>query len=645
MSESGSAPPRLTPNQANAVSSRLAHVDDLLRRIDGIVRSRGSPFTREQSDLSETEAALLEAFIDTARERLLSALDRLGLPRPTPTLSARWSAASTLRFADIALSELTPESLRGYGRVDPAVAGELAAIGAALRDVVDRGMRVLQPDEGEGLANRLAGVPNLVGEFLRGAEAISRTHGLVEVRPLIAAAADRLETATVDVGVFGRVSSGKSSLINALVGEPVLPVGATPVTAVPLRVSGGAPSIAVTYLDGQREHIERARLGELATEAGNPENRRRVRSIEIRSGAVPAGLAFLDTPGVGSLNQSGAAQTYAFLPRCDIGLVLVAAGTPLGRDEMALVSALVHAGIDVEVLLSKGDLLGAEDRAAAVGYVSRVLAQELRGALIDVRVVSSAADGGALLERWREDALLPRIAARHADSRAALQRRLRALLAAMNASMIGRGGLRDGAIQLQAVRLAATERIEMIVEALERAARDAIPGATSAIVGAWRSGESAIAAARRALAEPAARALAAAREAADSMVVTTDDPNDVVAGNRIPPLFDPAVLDALPVHDAPSLFDRAMPDHAARQQLGAVEHDLQAAYSRFAGRVRAWALERLRENTERAAATAAGDAGALAPELRPLAELLDRHLASAAASAHAVEHRSETRPS
>jgi hypothetical protein len=65
------------------------------------------------------------------------------------------------------------------------------------------------------------------------------------VRPLIPAAAERSGAGTIDIGIFGRFRSGKSSLINALVGAPLLPTGATPVTS---RSSGTRRTMVGSHL-------------------------------------------------------------------------------------------------------------------------------------------------------------------------------------------------------------------------------------------------------------------------------------------------------------------------------------------------------------------------------------------------------------
>jgi GTPase SAR1 family protein len=61
----------------------------------------------------------------------------------------------------------------------------------------------------------------------------------VEFRGTLSMLLDRMEGAAFEVGVFGRVSSGKSSLLNYILQTNVLPIGVTPVTAIPTRISHG----------------------------------------------------------------------------------------------------------------------------------------------------------------------------------------------------------------------------------------------------------------------------------------------------------------------------------------------------------------------------------------------------------------------
>jgi hypothetical protein len=462
-------------------------------------------------------------------------------------------------------------------------------------------------------------------------EEVATDRGLVTVLPLIAIAADRVEAADIEVGIFGRVSAGKSSLINAIIGEAVLPVGAVPVTAVPLRIVHGPAACRVTYHDNREESIALSQLTTFATETGNPANVRAVRAIRIQSPALAPGLALLDTPGVGSLNTSGPAQAFAWLPRCDLGLVLVAAGTPMGGDELALVRGLVQAGIVVSVFLSKADLIAPRERESAVAYVQRELAAAAGGEVIDVRPVSVIGEDAALLEQWRDEVLMPLVANRHAMAKKAVARRIRALFGAMCAAARDQAGFEPGSIELHQVRLAAQRDVDAAARALAGAVATALERAAYAASAAWRSGSDAAAAVRAALvAEPArvvevvqAGVRRVAEVGASGQVSAADEPGASAIGHRIPPLFDPVFLDKLPIMAKPSIGARLAPRRAAAHALKGVETALRDAYTKYAERVRAWGYQCIDEAYEQAAASRGHMSDVVPPGLESLAAAVD----------------------
>lgn len=63
----------------------------------------------------------------------------------------------------------------------------------------------------------------------------------------------------VKVSFFGRTSSGKSSVINALLGEPVLPTGLGHTTACFVEIRGtvnDTPCLLLPMPDGEFEMVE-----------------------------------------------------------------------------------------------------------------------------------------------------------------------------------------------------------------------------------------------------------------------------------------------------------------------------------------------------------------------------------------------------
>ena len=239
----------LNDSQQRHLAVGFAHVDRLLQQVERVAEGKLSPFAQERPDIQEDEARLLQVFASQARARMLAALDRLGIPRPRPSVSARWSIETSLRFAEIALSEIDAKGLAAYGPVDPGVAAEASALAADLRALLARGTALLHESDPGQLRQCLEALSGQVGEVMRALERLSAAHGLVEIRPLLQAAGDRAADHSFVIGVFGRVGVGKSSLINALAGGPVLPVGTTPVTAVLMRLSRGPAGATVRLLE------------------------------------------------------------------------------------------------------------------------------------------------------------------------------------------------------------------------------------------------------------------------------------------------------------------------------------------------------------------------------------------------------------
>jgi GTP-binding protein EngB required for normal cell division len=588
----------LNESQLRRILTTFGYVDDLLRSVEALAHPDPSPFTHERPDLTPDEARLLVSFVSGARARMVAALDRLGIPRPEQNLSARRSVGTALLFGEISLSELDAKSLRGYGGVDPKEAAEVQAVAADLQALMRRGIDLLREQEAGGLAERVARLGGPAGTILRRVLEISTERGLAEVRPLVAAAAERVEGTTFDVGVFGRVSSGKSSLINALVGGRALPVGATPVTAVPVRIRRGEPAVEVRFRDRRTEAVPLADLATYATEEHNPHNQRGVVSIEVAFASAPEGLRFLDTPGVGSLAASGSAQAFAWLPRCDFGLVLVAAGTPLGRDETALVSGLRHAGIDCRVLLSKADLLDGEETERTRAYVQSELLP-LIGAGRSVEILPISTRPGHLegLRRFRGQ-VLETLAADHVRSaNQALNARLRRLITVTSAALDGgRGTETSGSesVDLEKRRSEAAKEIGSATDRLAGSAGEVLATAGAAVAEAWACGADGAMAARTAIQRAAARALTAVREAVEA-ARTGAGAESGPATRRVPPLFDPELLDAIRDLAPPRFLPVFLRAAAAGRAVAPLLPHLDQALHRFAARLYSWGAGALNE--------------------------------------------------
>jgi hypothetical protein len=142
----------LNPAQTRFLLSTLIHVDEGLTRIEAICAGRISPFTREKPDVAPDEVRLLSSFVAAARSRMLEACDRLGVVRPQPTVSGRWSIETILHFAGISFAEISPAAMRKYGPLGAGVEDDLSALSDALSALTERGIALIRETGGD-LAN------------------------------------------------------------------------------------------------------------------------------------------------------------------------------------------------------------------------------------------------------------------------------------------------------------------------------------------------------------------------------------------------------------------------------------------------------------------------------------------------------------
>ncbi len=145
----------------------------------------------------------------------------------------------------------------------------------------------------------------------------------------------------------------------------------------------------MAFADAAPRQLEVTALADYASERENPANIKRVFSpvVELPARLLESGVTLVDTPGLGSLATSGAAETLAYLPHCDVAAVLVDAGSTITVEDLATVGLLLNAGIRVSVLVSKADLIGPADREAVVAYAREALAREFN---VPIAVVAGA---------------------------------------------------------------------------------------------------------------------------------------------------------------------------------------------------------------------------------------------------------------
>jgi Dynamin family len=179
-------------------------------------------------------------------------------------------------------------------------------------------------------------------------------------RATLAALRGRLAEQRLRVLVAGEAKRGKSTLVNALLGRALLPMGVTPLTALATTVRYGPDEqVGAILRDGQAESFPLSALDDLVTERGNPGNRRGLASVTVVADApvLAQGVELVDTPGTGSVYAHNTTEAEAALPTMDAAVFVLTADPPLSASERALMARVAELSVTLFVVLNKADYL------------------------------------------------------------------------------------------------------------------------------------------------------------------------------------------------------------------------------------------------------------------------------------------------
>jgi hypothetical protein len=170
-------------------------------------------------------------------------------------------------------------------------------------------------------------------------------------------------SAPLQVAVAGRIKSGKSTLVNALIGRRVAPTDVGECTRLVTRFQyGTVDRIEVVFTDGRKQVLPFEPDGSIPPDLGVDVER--VSHIEAYlTNAVLRDLTVIDTPGLGSLDAASVARTEALL-----GAVSDADGLdPVSRDAVAGAEAVLY-------VVTQG--VRADDQQALAAFTAATASRE-----------------------------------------------------------------------------------------------------------------------------------------------------------------------------------------------------------------------------------------------------------------------------
>jgi small GTP-binding protein len=301
-------------------------------------------------------AALLSLATET---RDLDALHALAARDPAllpPPLSALRAAALAVEGG---------REREALDRLD-RIGGDLAGwAGALRRSVLARWL----PSLGREAPSAQANWPEVLHELRAGARALDRLD-LVGAAEALAVERER----PLRVAVVGEFNAGKSTFLNALLGEDVAPTGVLPTTATlhwvawapdPFArvVVRGAPDRVVTHADLKPALASLAAAGARVDRVYIYAPIERLKRVEI-----------LDTPGFNAPDPDHIAAARQAFDEAHLAIWLLDATSPMKETERRVLSEIQGLGVPVQILVNKSDRLKPDGRVAVLAHVRESLA-------------------------------------------------------------------------------------------------------------------------------------------------------------------------------------------------------------------------------------------------------------------------------
>ena len=152
------------------------------------------------------------------------------------------------------------------------------------------------------------------------------------------------DSADMIAPILGTQGMGKSTMINAILGEDILPNEATETTCVPVEIRYGDTARGVVHFLNDEPEITvntKTALDEFVNNKFNPGNIKQVSHIVLYRDCpiLKTGLVIVDLPGVGSLTKENEETTNRYIKDLCVAIFIISTSPPILQTESNFITS------------------------------------------------------------------------------------------------------------------------------------------------------------------------------------------------------------------------------------------------------------------------------------------------------------------